>query len=373
MSDQTKLYSKITQFENEREVLYIEKFEIEKAISNLLSNSDDSLEYAKNLTEVLAKQKYNNTKQNLSCPICENIVPKLNENIEKLEGSKNKLIEELTKLNTFSKDSTQIIENFHADKRKLSAKINNISKNIELLTKENDDFKKINKNRETIIHQKGVIETTIKYLLQSNDLSKYNSDLIKLKEKLAIRNKKILEYKDLKKFKFDTELFIKQNMNRIANKLDFEDELKPIDFNFDISNFSFYHLHKNSKIRLDEMGSGANWLACHLSLFLSLLHLSCSNSKSIIPSFLMIDQPSQVYFPRTAKKTELNDSEEIDKFDENIEQVKNLFKVLNEEIELIYKKTKIKPQIIVLEHANDPAFSEFIIEDWNKNKGDGLI
>ncbi len=87
----------------------------------------------------------------------------------------------------------------------------------------------------------------------------------------------------------------------------------------------------------------------------------------------MIDQPSQVYFPRTAKKTELNDSEDEEKYDENIERVKDIFKVLSEEIDLIHKNTSIKPQIIVLEHANDDAFKKYIIKDWIKSEGGGLI
>jgi len=373
LTDQSKAFTQIAQLENEREVLYVEKNEIEKAISSLLSNSDDSLDYAKHLRQTKAKQNYNIDLQHLACPLCDNSVPKLNENIGKLQESKIKLVEELTKLSTFSKDSTQIIEKFRSDKKSLSAKIKTISKNIVILSKENVDFDNIKGKRERIIHQKGVIETTIKYLLESNDSSKFNSDLVVLKNKLKSYNLKLLKYKDLRQFKFNTEAFIKEQMDRIANKLDFEKELKPIDFYFNIYDFSFHHKHKSEKIRLDQMGSGANWLACHLSLFLSLLHLSCSNPKSIIPSFLMIDQPSQVYFPRTAKKTELNDSEEEEKFDDNIEQVRNIFKVLNEEIELIYKNTKVMPQIIVLEHANDPDFKEFIIKDWDKSNGDGLI
>jgi hypothetical protein len=86
----------------------------------------------------------------------------------------------------------------------------------------------------------------------------------------------------------------------------------------------------------------------------------------------MIDQPSQVYFPRTTKKNQL-DSEEKEKYDENVEQVKNIFKVLNEEIELIEVSAGFKPQIIVLEHANDDEFKQFIIRDWDKNKNQGLI
>ena len=92
-------------------------------------------------------------------------------------------------------------------------------------------------------------------------------------------------------------------MDRICDKLDFEEELKPINLHFNIEDFSFYHKHKNDKIRLDEMGSGANWLASHLSIFLSFLYLNTKNEKSVIPSFLILDQPSQVYFPRTAKKS----------------------------------------------------------------------
>ncbi|WBL26783.1 DUF3732 domain-containing protein [Zunongwangia sp. HGR-M22] len=372
LTDQTKSFTKLAQLENEREVLYVEKNAIENAISSLLSNSEDSLDYAKHLKQTNAKQKYNTSIDELACPLCNNSVSDISENIKNLNESKSKLIEELTKVNTFSKDSTQIIEKFRKDRKDIITKIKSISSNIEILTKENVDIEKIKGKRESIIHQKGVLETTIKHLLESNDLSKFNGDLKALKEQLKEYNKRISKYKNIKQFKAETELFIKEQMDRIASKLDFEEELKPIDFHFNIDDFSFYHKHKSDKIRLYEMGSGANWLACHLSLFLSFLHLSCSNSKSIIPSFLMIDQPSQVYFPRTAKKSEL-DSEDVENYDENIKQVINIFTVLNEEIQLIYKNTKVKPQIIVLEHAKENDFKEYIIRDWIKSEGGGLI
>ncbi|CAA0178098.1 DUF3732 domain-containing protein [Tenacibaculum maritimum] len=372
LTDQTKSFTKLAQLEKEREVLYVEKIEIENAISSLLSNSENSLGYAKHLKQTNAKQKYNTSIDELACPLCDNSVSHISKNINKLNESKNKLIEELTKVNTFSKDSTQIIEKFRKDKKVITTKIKSISNNIQILTKENVDIEKIKGKRESIIHQKGVLETTIKHLLESNNLSKFNSDLNVLKGQLKEYNKRISKYKNIKQFKAETELFIKEQMDRIASKLDFEEELKPIDFHFNIDDFSFYHKYKSDKIRLYEMGSGANWLACHLSLFLSFLHLSCSNSESIIPSFLIIDQPSQVYFPRTTKKSEL-DSEDVEEYDENIKQVINIFTVLNKEIQLIYKNTKVKPQIIVLEHAKEDDFEEFIIRDWVKSKGGGLI
>lgn len=143
-------YSRITQLENEREVLYVEKNEIEKAISSLLSNSDDSLDYAKQLRQTKAKQNYNMDNQDLACPLCDNSVPKINEDIEKLQESKSKLIEELTKLSTFSKDSTQIIERFRLDQKNLASQIKTISKSIEILSKENVDIEMIKSKREKL-------------------------------------------------------------------------------------------------------------------------------------------------------------------------------------------------------------------------------
>lgn len=62
-------------------------------------------------------------------------------------------------------------------------------------------------------------------------------------------------------------------MTQICNQLDFEQELKPANLYFSLESFDFYHKLGEQKIRLHEMGGGANWLACHLSLFLSILYI----------------------------------------------------------------------------------------------------
>lgn len=91
-------------------------------------------------------------------------------------------------------------------------------------------------------------------------------------------------------------------MNRLAKKLDFEEEFKPINLNFDLSTFDLYHVNGYDKIYLSEMGSGANWVSCHIVLFLSLLRFFAKQSeKSPMPLLLFFDQPSQVYFPQGTK------------------------------------------------------------------------
>lgn len=157
-------------------------------------------------------------------------------------------------------------------------------------------------------------------------------------------------------------------MTRICKRLDFEEELKPANLFFSLKTFDFYHTHKGEKIRLHEMGSGANWLACHLSLFLSMLYIITKEKKSCIPTFLFLDQPSQVYFPSEKKQSDLKDSD--------IKQVENIFNVINLVVKGIKEKLEFEPQIIILEHADDldlhEDFEKLVRKRWKEN-GEKLI
>lgn len=95
---------------------------------------------------------------------------------------------------------------------------------------------------------------------------------------------------------------------------------------------------------------------------------------------LFIDQPSQVYFPKATgiirssdkvtNNKEVNADEED--FDENIKQVKNIFKVIEEEINNIESEYDFKPQVVVMEHADEAEFSQYVKKRWSV-KGEKLI
>ena len=169
----------------------------------------------------------------------------------------------------------------------------------------------------------------------------------------------------------EANVFINKTMNKLKEKLDFEDELKQGEMKFDLATFDFYYLHKSKKIHLSEMGSGANWLACHLCLFLAILKLTARESSSI-PATLFLDQPSQVYFPKvrrvfsSSNKEELLTDNDANKVDENIIQVVNIFNVINEFLDELAddEDIRFKPQVIVLEHADEPELDQFIRERW---------
>lgn len=168
--------------------------------------------------------------------------------------------------------------------------------------------------------------------------------------------------------------------------LSFEPSLDDYKLKFNLDNFELAFEKGEEKLRLRQIGSGRNWLNAHLCLFLSLSYFFAVN-KTLIPSLLFIDQPSQVYFPTkdnyenfSAEKmwerkegTALDTDEEKNKLNQDLEEVTNIFNTL-------YKFTQSvnsKVQIIVTEHADNlkldgVEFNELVAARWRK-ENEGLI
>lgn len=109
-------------------------------------------------------------------------------------------------------------------------------------------------------------------------------------------------------------------------------------------------------VPMARMGSASNWLGCHLIALLA-LHKHFIESGRPVPGFLIIDQPSQVYFPTTAAYKQLDGTKEgfafLQQSDADLHAVRNMFRVIYEMVR------ELSPglQVIVTEHAN-------LSEDW---------
>ncbi|WP_063889157.1 DUF3732 domain-containing protein [Burkholderia ubonensis] len=129
-----------------------------------------------------------------------------------------------------------------------------------------------------------------------------------------------------------------------------------------------------------EIGSGANWMAYHVSTFLALHEFFTKPERLNGPvfSFLAIDQPSQVFFPSAHSGENLLDEHDDQakslrgSRDSDIEDTRKIFLALARGLE----RTKFKYQIIVVEHADKSIWGSANhmnqVAAW-KNEGDGLI
>jgi hypothetical protein len=116
-------------------------------------------------------------------------------------------------------------------------------------------------------------------------------------------------------------------------------------------------------VRLSDMGGGENWLGYHVTTLLS-LHEWFSEQGSPVPRFLILDQPSQVYFPEDEPEDgTLAGSDRI--------ALLNLYKAIQRTIDALDGDF----QVIVMEHADltDEPFHSSVQDRWRRNNGKALV
>ncbi|MDO8776380.1 MAG: DUF3732 domain-containing protein [Burkholderiaceae bacterium] len=132
-------------------------------------------------------------------------------------------------------------------------------------------------------------------------------------------------------------------------------------FRLDMRNLTLVVQRPGNPIPMIRTGGGANWLAYHISALLALHHYASENNVPI-PRFLMLDQPTQVYFPsQAAYESVAGDAKRVRTVDVDLAAAKRLFETL-----LNYTKVLVPGfQLIVTEHANfaDDWFQEALVED----------
>ncbi|CBA16806.1 DUF3732 domain-containing protein [Xanthomonas albilineans] len=117
-------------------------------------------------------------------------------------------------------------------------------------------------------------------------------------------------------------------------------------------------------VPMGRTGGGENHLAYHLSALLA-LHLFAAQNNRPIPRFLLIDQPTQVYFPSEQVYRDADGSVQKTEADADLDAVRRLFELL-----LKFTREDVPGfQLIVTEHANlrEQWFQNALVEEpWTK-------
>lgn len=354
----------IKQKKSTRDTLKTALDEVTRLLSSLESNISTGSQYKAHLAQVEFSLSTPTYAHDASCPVCDNKNPNFLSDKFNPEHSRISLLAELAKFTSYEEDNTSQISELQAKRNSIKVEINHISSAITALENQNKEIKEHQQLRDFSLIAKGMAISSIDILLSTKHRKIKNQEKEEIIERIKWLTEKLDGF-DLKSKIANAEQLLSKIMTKVCNRLDFEEELKPGTLHFSLTDFTFHYNHDNKdKIYLSEMGSGANWLACHLSIFLAFLYLSCKENNSKIPTILMIDQPSQVYFPTQYRN---NDDLTAQEIDENILQVKNIFNVLEVFISSIQKRFNIEPQIIVLEHADEPEFDQHVKARWKKD------
>lgn len=268
----------------------------------------------------------------------------------------------------YTSDFSEDVRKLKESHSKIDEKIRDVWKQIKTIEEKFISSKALVSKREKVNYAKARIALYAE-MSSSGIFETVDGDIEELKEKIARLEEKIKGF-DVDKKMSKAESFLSNNMNRLSLTLDFEEEYRPIDLNFGLTDGSFdiyQHQKSNENIHLYEMGSGANWVSCHIALFLSFLRFFATQDNSPMPLVMFFDQPSQVYFPQGNDKDEITQADLI--------AVNKMYKTIFDEINSIGEDTGILPQIIIVDHVDGKnleckeEFERYIRCNWRNDTG----
>lgn len=325
-----------------------------------------------------------------TCPFCHTEKDALRESAEKLQQAITKVSGNLSQARPmkakFESSLVEVQRSIEAVDKELT-ELNLQITEIEKTEKQLADQKSL---YESIVMQKAKLFVLIDTLSMGDD-AELERQIKALHKQLKVINKGLNEY-DVQKGLESASVKVNEYMAEIGSHFEFEASYKPINLNFSFETFDLFHLTPdNEEIYLRSMGSGANWLYCHVTLFLALhKYFAELGDKCAIPSVLFFDQPTQVYFPNfnrdnsvtfedqksqeAEQRKALNVGKDID---EDIKAVENLFSQLSIYCNELEQKNGFSPQIIVTDHADNLILSNEVkfesLVNGNRWRKRGLI
>ena len=196
----------------------------------------------------------------------------------------------------FNKEITTI----NSDLNKLEMQINEIRTEKQILSQENEEYQKQHQVLNSIFRFGGKLEESLKNYDKISENGDLEKELEKIKKRISeinkLLNQDVLDRKQ------------KNILNQISASIKhyakiFEAEYCDDDIQLNIENLTLKFVSGNREDFLWEIGSGHNFMSYHISTILAIHeYLLTLADKNKVPTFIIFDQPSQVYFPELKKK-----------------------------------------------------------------------
>lgn len=313
-----------------------------------------------------------------------------------VEESANALSDAIHWLNTELAQSSYRLDSFEEERgrieRELAAIRSEVAEHSVHLRNADEQLAKLGKQKgqyELSVEAKVRVEQALRNLVTAMGRDADN-ELADLRSRAQLLREEIKGRFDVQSKLEQAEGRIREILAMLGERFEFEESYQPIRLRFSLGTFDLWHeTADHKKVFLRSMGSGANWLSCHLTLFLALHRYFCElGDECHIPPILFLDQPSQVYFPSILDGGDVFSPEKIAEqdmsrsagrpVDDDVRAVTNLFDALVLYCQETYQATKIMPQIIVTDHADHlkltgtSTFESLIRARWRR-RDEGFI
>jgi uncharacterized protein DUF3732 len=369
--------SELTALINEEDRLALEIGSTRRRLSKLDQLSSSVNEYGNVLTDQEDRMQgigwfTEKLQGTYRCPVCTADHPNGNPNLSKLQS----LAQELRSLMTSvyqapAKLDRELVE-LRQELRERELTISKTRQKRKFLEGRSSELSAQRQRVRQIYLFVGRVEQALENVSVSRNVGDLRTKVDSLAQRIA-ELKKELDPRTQKSRMEEAVLSVSTRIGKYAHLL----QLEHADANIrlDIRELSIqFGQRTGRKDFLWEVGSGQNWVGYHVAALLALHEHFISYTENPIPRYLVIDQPSQVYFPEAwPSMKDAPDSKDGKDVSSDIEGVRRIFSALSSFLETVGEEF----QIIVTEHAGDITWSGIshvnLVGNWREGHAEFLI
>ena len=300
------------------------------------------------------------------CPFCESKNETAKKQIEMLHVYNQNLETVSNAINTPDVNLDKEISEVKEEIRSLEIDLSDVREVMRDFYRKSDAEKQKRQSIEEIYRFVGRLEQQLENVEAIGVDSSFDNDIKALEAQLDDKREKLREIKS----KNSQQNILRKISGLISTYVAMLDIDRPTDaVELDITNLTLKILSSTSSRQdyLWEVGSGANWMGYHLSTAFALHEHFSGAKQNPVPSFLFIDQPSQVYFPKDIPKVNKN-IKTFEDYSSQLDDLTQTRKIFSAAANCL-TRTKGNVQIIIVEHAPEITWQGInnihLVEEWS--------
>ena len=302
---------------------------------------------------------------NHDCPLCGNSLGESTEQLNVLCNSLKNIERTAGEFNTVPAAFDREFERVRSEIKIVTERLRGIRIRRKTLERSSDEAKRYQYDSLKVSRFIGNIEQSLQTYTRIGKDSKLDGEVRELKDRVDGLKKEISEGRVTNRVNRALDA-VCLNAGKLLPSLDSERPNDPISLS--TTDLMIKVKGVDREDYLWEIGSGSNWLSYHIAVSLGLHQFFLELKQNPVPTFIVYDQPSQVYFPKKLAIRE--DETELDPelMDEDVEAVRKVFKVMSSVVE----NSNGRLQIIVLDHASENAWGDIqnvnLVEEWRDGR-----
>jgi len=308
----------------------------------------------------------NENNSSSDCPLCNSTLPEPISTLSIMRESFDNLQHNLKNVEVSQPRLIEYIQQLKEKREEIRQKIQEKELAIKAVIDGQEAFQQIRDTNAHIAHTTGRISLYLETVKLTDENSQIHLEIEKLK-KIIANYEQQLDVKEIKEILDYILNRLGQQMTEWSKLLQLEHSDSP--YRLDLNKLTVIADRPERPIPMERMGGGENWLGCHLITLLG-LHKHFVERNRPVPHFLVLDQPTQIYFPSEEAYLNLQGipSDEIMSASADIAAVERMFNFLFD----VCDQLSPNFQIIVMEHANlgnNQRFQNALVEEpWTDGR-----